>query len=185
MEVRIKSITHEVSEDAPFVGAVISAIGCNFKCKGCFNRDLKKLPTIVSTAKEIIEEVISNPFNEGIIFGGLEWSEQPDELIELIKEAVKENLKIMIYTGCDFDEFHIRIGQAAFKKYNQSSGLSKVDLVAFKLAGNLILQALIKGDYYIKTGTYDRTDLVDNNIPFGVKLVSKNQTMFLIKGEKK
>ena len=100
--IHYKKIISERLEDAPFCGALIVACGCNNNCKGCFNQHLKELPTQTSSAEDIIRRVKSNPFNKGIIFGGLEWSLQIDEARELAIEARKQGLTTMLYTGSSF-----------------------------------------------------------------------------------
>ena len=99
MLIRHKQLIHERLEDAPFIGGLISSIGCEINCKGCFNQHLKRLPTVERTAEDIINEVKSNPFNCGLILGGLEWSEQYDEALELCKVARFNGMETMIYTG--------------------------------------------------------------------------------------
>jgi organic radical activating enzyme len=99
MQIRYKVIEHERTEDAPFVSSLIASIDCRFSCPGCFNQHLKDMPTLTATAEEIIQEVLSNPFNEGIVLGGLEWTMQKDEAIALVTEAVLKGLKTMFYTG--------------------------------------------------------------------------------------
>lgn len=192
MLIRHKGIIHERSEDSNFIGALISAIDCKFKCKGCFNRHLKTMPYRVDDSEDIIREISSNPFNEGIILGGLEWSLQPIELLELVALASKKGLKVMIYTGCELKEFHTRIGKACFSKVKPK--IDGVDILNFDLfgeitdvsrehiqnvAGSMILDYYIKGEYYIKTGKYER-DLQCDKENFGVKLSSENQIVYKI-----
>lgn len=104
MKIRIKGIVHERVEDAPFIGALISAIDCNLNCKGCFNQHIKELETIEMDSEEILNKVLENPFNEGIILAGLEWSLQEEELRELVSLARKKGLKVMIYSGLSEEE---------------------------------------------------------------------------------
>lgn len=181
MEIRYKTIEHERTEDAPFVGALISAIGCDFKCKGCFHKDLKKVEDIVSTAEGIIAQIKANPFNQGVIFAGLEWSQQPMELVALIEEAVKNGLQIMIYTGCEIREFYARIGKGCSGKLTLDHELFDSEIM-FELIGMNILNHYIPDDYYIKTGVFDREQLTPDREAFGVKLASGNQRIHLIKG---
>jgi organic radical activating enzyme len=178
MNIHYKNITHERTEDAPFIGALICADSCKFKCRGCFNRELKKLPTIVQQADEIVKEIKANPFNEGIIFGGLEWTESPLELLELARVASKEGLKVMIYTGCTLPEFYTRLGDACKKGY---AGLPQEKQMS-QYIGALMLDTFVPKDYYVKTGLFDKTKMVDDNIQFGVKLASSNQKIYEIKG---
>lgn len=105
MTIRTKGIWAERIEDAPFCGALISAIDCDFNCKNCFNQHVKDLPTLEYTEEEIIEEVLSDPFHEGVILSGLEWTLQSEELEALIKVALKNDLEVILYTGLDEDEF--------------------------------------------------------------------------------
>ena len=98
-------LQHERCEDAPFMGCLISAIDCHINCKNCFNQHLKKYPTIIEESHDIIQKVKSNPFNEGIILAGLEWTEQPEEMCELIQVALNSGLKVMLYTGLTEDNF--------------------------------------------------------------------------------
>ena len=145
MIINYKTITEERTEDAPFIGALISAIDCKFNCKNCFNQHLKNLPTQQMECKTIIDKIKSNPFNKGIILAGLEWSNQPNEAKALINCAIKNNLMVILYTGLDISEFK-----------------------------NKFSQLLIKG-IYIKYGNYDETQQNINHIEYGVSLASKNQ----------
>ena len=187
MQIHYKSITHERFEDAPFTGALISSIDCKFGCKGCINNHLKRAPTFKDTAENIISNIKENPFNEGIILGGLEWSLQPLEMIELCRVAQENNLQIMIYTGCELNEFYRRIGQAVVDSVNYSDYVDKASLgnsaPVVDLIGRITLDNAIPEDYYIKTGVYIKDQKTTENNPFGVHLASRNQNIYLIKGE--
>ena len=143
--VSYKGIIHERTEDAPFMGALIIATSCNNGCRGCFNQHLKNAETYICYADEVIKEVKQNPFNDGIILGGLEWSEQPDDMIALISCAAAAGLKVMVYTGLTEEEFYRRIPSHYLH------------------------------NCYIKFGKYDEKYLSDNHTSFGVKLASTNQ----------
>ena len=186
MIIKYKYIEHERTEDAPFVGALIVAPSCRLKCKNCFNRDLKKLEDRKQTAEQIIDEVRGNPFNQGIILAGLEWSESPKELIELVKVASESGLQIMIYTGLEIREFHERIGRACadkvgFKMFNLPQFLKENDKEVYSYIGASVLDYYIPSDYYIKAGKYDESKKVDDRIHFGVHLATSNQNIYLIK----
>lgn len=143
--VSYKGIIHERTEDAPFMGALIIATSCNNRCQDCFNQHLKDAKTHLRYADEVIEEVKQNPFNDGIILGGLEWSEQPDDAIALISCATAAGLEVMIYTGLTEEEFYRRIPRHYLC------------------------------NCYIKFGRYDEKCLSDSHTSFGVKLASTNQ----------
>lgn len=109
MIVQYKMIENERVQDAPFVGALICAPMCKNHCKECFNQPLKELPNIIEDSQLVIDKVKSNPFNKGIILAGLEWSCFPDELIEMVKCAKKNDLEVMVYTGLTEDIFTILV----------------------------------------------------------------------------
>ena len=143
--VSYKGIIHERTEDAPFMGALIIATSCNNRCQDCFNQHLKDAKTHLRYADEVIAEVKQNPFNDGIILGGLEWSEQPDDAIALISCATAAGLEVMVYTGLTEELFYSRI------------------------------PAEYLHNCYVKFGKYDNKHLSDNYKSFGVKLASTNQ----------
>ena len=157
MQVKYKSIEHERTQDAPFVGAMVSAVGCPFNCPGCFNQHLKDMPTLYSTAEGIIAEIKKNPFNEGIILGGLEWSTYPVELYNLVRTASRNGLKVMIYTGMTEKEFDQKVGV-------------------------VLLGAFINDDFYIKFGEYAVEQEPIDKVEFGVNLASSNQ--YIVKFKK-
>jgi organic radical activating enzyme len=189
MNIKYKFITHEVLGDAVFVGATIVADGCKFKCKNCHNKGLKKEKSVTDSAENIIAEIKQNSFNEGIILSGLEWSLQPLELIELCRLASDNELKVAIYTGCELTQFHQRLGMACAKKtglmVEVEAGIeTENDRLVYAYIGSTVLDEYIKDEYYIKTGLYDETKLVDDNTPFGIKLASSNQQIYKIKAVK-
>ena len=153
--IKYKLIEHERTQDAPFVGTLICAIDCKFNCKNCFNQHLKKLPDKEAYVGAIIDEVKSNPLNQGIILSGLEWTNQMADLQLLIRFAKFNDLKIILYTGLDYDEF---VNLAV-----------KYDLECDNI--------------YIKTGRYNE-DLKCEKTVLGVKLASSNQNIYY-NGEKK
>jgi len=148
MIIRYTHIEHEREHDAPFMGALISSIDCNFNCKYCFNQELKQYPKLQKDSKDIMMAITNNKFNQGIILGGLEWTLQPYELSELLKTAKAYNLQTMLYTGMDFYIF-----KAKFNKM-----FDDLD--------------------YIKCGRYMKNLKTDTNIQYNIKLASSNQKIY-------
>lgn len=105
MKVKYKGIVEERFEDAPFIGALLLAIGCQHNCPGCFNQYLKSQPSIEEEATDIIDKIKENPLHQGIILGGLEWSEQPEEMYELAHLAKANDLEVIIYTHHEMYQF--------------------------------------------------------------------------------
>ena len=143
--IKYRGIIHERAEDAPFMGALIIAERCNNNCQGCFNQHLKDSPVYSKLASDIIQEVRANPFNDGIILGGLEWSENPEDTMVLIRWAKATMMQVMLYTGLTEDALYTRIPRDALHHC------------------------------YVKFGRYDETALSDNYTSFGIKLASTNQ----------
>lgn len=153
MDIKYHGIDHEVLSDSPFIGALIKASSCKRGCKGCINEHLKKLIPKENNEEEIIQEVKSNKLNCGIILGGLEWSESPNETLSLVLEAFKNNLDVMIYT------------HNLEKEY-----IKKVDLK------KMISESKKNNKkFYVKYGEFLKNKKVDDNIQFGVKLATSNQ----------
>jgi len=146
MKINIKGIFHERTEDAPFIGALVCSIDCHINCKDCFNQHLKQEPTQILDGKEIISIIKTNLFNKGIILAGLEWTEQPEEMKELIYLALQNNLEVILYTGLNEEVF--------MNKFNDIYSLEGI---------------------YIKFGNYDKNNRSNNNFQHSVKLVSDNQ----------
>ena len=148
--IRYKVIIEERTEDAPFIGALISAIDCKFNCKNCFNQHLKNIKTQQKDSDIIIQEIKQNPFNKGIILAGLEWSNQSEEAKILIETAIKNNLQVILYTGMDIKNFKI--------KYPE-----------------LMIHGI-----YLKYGKYEENQKTINHIGYGVTLASFNQHIIKI-----
>jgi len=163
MKIRYKTIEHERVEDSPFVGAIISAIDCWENCLNCFNGALKSLPTQETEASNIIAEVKSNPLNEGIILAGLEWTMQPEEMLNLLYTAKQLGLKTMLYTdmsGNDFSRW-FRVLQNSRSLFCGVNHLANSDL-------SLYLD-------YIKFGVYNEAKKSEQHYSCNVRLASTNQ----------
>lgn len=145
MIIKIKGIWHERTEDAPFIGALVSSIDCGYNCIHCFNQHIKDIPTKLYSETDIVNEIKSNIFNQGIILSGLEWTLQPDEMISLVNCAIDNNLLVMLYTGMEESIFC-----------------------------NLFPE-VVKQSLYIKFGRYNENLKSNNYASFGVKLASTNQ----------
>lgn len=77
-------------------------------CTDCFNQHLRQQETKTNTVEEIIQIIKSNPFNKGIVLGGLEWTLQSNEAETLIRGALDKNLEVILYTGLDEVDFKER-----------------------------------------------------------------------------
>ena len=148
MKIRYKKIIHERLQDAPFIGALVVGVSCSLNCPGCFHEYMKDETNTKSSEVDIVDMIINNPINKGIILAGLEWSEQPKELISLITEAKSRHLQVMIYSGLTQEDFFGKIPELQSAR-----------------------------DIFFKFGIFDSNRLVDDYYMFGVKLASSNQVI--------
>ena len=145
-------------QDAPFIGALIIAPYCFQGCEDCQNKHLIDNHEDYiqrDTAQDIINEVVDNELNEGIILGGLEWTYSYLGMKALVKCALRNNLKVFIYTYLDEESFTKKFGE---------------------------LLEDIKGKLYIKFGKYDKKQKIKGKKQFGVKLPTSNQYIKLYEG---
>jgi organic radical activating enzyme len=144
--IKYKGIVHNVLNDAPFIGAIIIANQCSMNCSDCINEHLKDpCYTLEKTDEEIIKTVKENGLNQGIILSGLEWTEQPEDLLKLVETGLRYNLQVMIYTHHTEKKFFSLFPQLKNEKI------------------------------YVKFGLYNEALKTDNNYFFGVKLATSNQ----------
>lgn len=139
--IRHRGIEHNIFSDAPFVAARICAIQCTHDCPGCFHKHLQADDDdiIHQEAVDIIREVINNPFNEGIVLGGLEWTEQADEMFELISAAQAAGLEVMLYTHMSVRDYAARFGRCSgiyIKHGEYVSGDQPHEEFGIRLAGD-------------------------------------------------
>lgn len=93
-----------VTSDAPFIGLRISALDCHMNCPGCHNQHLKTRPILESNTKAVLN-MLEATINEGVILGGLEWTNQPTEMLNIIEDVTAAGHLVMLYTGLDRDHF--------------------------------------------------------------------------------
>lgn len=148
MKIHYKRIESERFEDSPFMAALIASTNCNFNCRECFNQHLKDSPTLEKDASEIIKIIKENPFHEGIVLSGLEWTEQIEECYALIEEALNNKLKVMLYTGNNLEQVKEKFPQ------------------------------LLTYDIYIKCGQFKIKKTSINHVEDGVVLASSNQHIY-------
>lgn len=143
--VQYRGVVHNVVNDAPFVGAIVIAPECHRGCKDCFNQHLKKKPLLEATAGKIVDAVLENPFDQGIILAGLEWTYSPDALHALIWTALNKGLQVMLYTSMEEEQF-----KKAFPH-------------------------LCDMPIWVKFGKYDSDKKTKTHVQYGVSLASSNQ----------
>lgn len=143
---KYKGIVHNILNDAPFIGALIIANQCSRGCRACHNGHLKTSAyELKDTAEGIIRAVRANGLNRGIILSGLEWTEQPEDLVALTLAALDAGLEVMVYTHHTEREF-------------------------FRIVPELVGKRLC-----VKFGAYDESLKSEDHYSCGVKLATMNQ----------
>lgn len=138
--------------DTPFgLGTLIWAKDCHRHCPGCFHQDRFNTPIYEEDVKELIHRVRQDPFTQGVVLGGFEWTEQYEELLAVIEEALKVNLNVILYT-----HYTIKDISTMYKELLKYKGI------------------------YIKCGEYDNTRLSNTHTSYGVPLASTNQIIYKI-----
>lgn len=138
--------------DAPFgVGTMLWSKDCHNHCRGCFHQDRFNTPIYEEELEDIIDKIKENPFTNGIVLGGFEWTEQYEELLAVIEGALANDLEVILYTHYTIDDIK--------REYNQ--------LLQYK-------------GIYIKCGEYDDTKLSANYTSYGVPLASTNQIIYKV-----
>jgi len=146
MLIRHKGLEPHVTTDAPFVGTRIIAIGCDRNCAECFNRPL--LPsTVIFEEASVVAQFVKEA-DTGIILGGLEWTEQPYEMLELIKVCLEASLRIMIYTYLELDVFLSKFPTLNSKDIYVKCGEYKKDIKGYYDKQHDV--QLASGNQYIK-----------------------------------
>lgn len=150
MIIRHRGIYHD-RLDAPFIGSLIFSVDCNHGCKGCCHAGRRQTPVYETPAEDIIQQVIDYGFSEGIILGGFEWSQQPEEMLELIRVARNAGLEVILYT------------------HHTESEMRDLIPELYKYKG-----------IYVKYGEYREDLKTTTNVQYGVPLASENQYIRLV-----
>lgn len=151
MKVKHRGVVYD-RFDTPFgLGALLWAEDCHYHCPGCFHQDRFDRPVYEEEHTSIVKNIKSNPFIQGIVFGGFEWTEQYEELLALIQESLSNELEVIVYTHCTLEEIR--------KNYTE--------LLNFK-------------GIYLKCGEYDESLLSNSYSSYGVPLASTNQIIYKV-----
>ena len=145
MNIHHRGVYHD-RLDAPFVGSLIFAADCHHHCRGCCHEDRHTKELLCTDSEVIIQEVLDYKFSQGIILGGFEWTEQPDELMDLVDKAYSKGLQIILYT------------------HHTKEDLQRILPWIYKYKG-----------IYIKYGEYREDLRTTGHVMYGVTLATSNQ----------
>lgn len=112
MKIRVAGDLYDSLANGPGVRYVLFTQGCTMGCKNCHNKHTWSLDGgIEMDISEIIYNINSSPFINGVTISGGDPMEQPREVLELCKRIKKEfnnKLNIMIYTGRTIEELRAK-----------------------------------------------------------------------------
>ena len=91
------------------IGSTIFFSGCNFNCKGCFNKESQDFNYGKQYTKEVEDKLIKYSKDKHIthisILGGEPFHQDLDVILNLVKRIKEEvNKPIFIWTGFKFEE---------------------------------------------------------------------------------
>ena len=111
-KINIANIILTSVNDGPGIRTVLFLQGCSRKCIGCHNSNISDFNGGVKyNIKEIVALLNSCCFNKRITISGGEPLEQYDSVLTLVKELIKEEYDICIYTGNELNEVPSEIFQ--------------------------------------------------------------------------
>lgn len=116
MNIRIAGDLENSLANGPGMRYVLFTQGCSLKCPGCHNAHTwDKSQGMSISIDEVIENIKSNPFIEGVTLSGGDPVEQIEAITELCKRIKSElpQLTIMMYTGRKFAELLCEFGMQA------------------------------------------------------------------------
>ena len=104
-EIRLSGLIEESIVDGPGFRFVIFTQGCPKRCFMCHNAETQSMDGgYVEKLDNITKKWKGNPLLKGITISGGEPFIQPDKVLYLIKEAKKDNLDVVIYSGFYYEE---------------------------------------------------------------------------------
>jgi hypothetical protein len=142
--------------------ALVVAPTAKFKYKDSYRKVLKKQPTKTLT-KEQIRDTLHIMGYDLVVFGGLEWGDSTEDLVEIIETLKDSELKLIFQTGYSVDEFQERVGRASFDRLqltpeNLEKLTSEDDPEVYKFVGHTMLDYLVGGDYIIMETSHKNRD---------------------------
>jgi hypothetical protein len=143
--IKYKGLVCDSKDHPDGVAILIVAPSCTYGCKKCINQHLKKGKYHIISCTDLINKIKRVSVGNCIVLGGLEWTEDKENLLSILDVLTKENMNIILYTH--WDEVELK-----------------------KLAPEIY-----KYDIWVKYGKYDINYKSDNYISNGVQLATTNQ----------
>lgn len=103
--IKVAGVLSNSLANGPGLRYVLFVQGCSHHCNGCQNKhtwnpDKGKDMSI----EEIVKDVESNPFIDGVTISGGEPFDQSEEVFKLVKALKDKNYHVIAYTGYTYSE---------------------------------------------------------------------------------
>jgi hypothetical protein len=103
---RCKGVVFDNKDHPEGLATLIIANGCNKNCLNCCNEHLKSKESYNVEPKELLDFIAKSSFNNYIVLGGLEWTEQIEDLYLLLDLFDEQEINAILYTGLTEDEIN-------------------------------------------------------------------------------
>lgn len=102
--IRNKGVVFDSQDHPDGLSTCIIAETCSNKCKNCINEHLRNYKTQNTHIEELVGYAIANTLGSCLTLGGLEWTEQIEDLYAILDYCKHENLSVILYTHWDEQE---------------------------------------------------------------------------------
>ena len=111
------------------------------------------------------ESIKSTVDGKGVVLGGLEWSDTPHDMFEVLK-ALDGCSNIIIQTGYDVDKFHEKIGRDCVDMLDADDGeiaklTSDADDEMYRYFGHALISYYAGGTYVLDKVAHKKDDKVE------------------------
>jgi hypothetical protein len=102
---RYKGIIYDNKDHPLGLGTLIIADNCTHDCKCCINRGIITKPSFSHDYRSILTNIFKKTINKYIILGGLEWTEQIEDVYNILELCTDLKSPPILYTHWPEEEF--------------------------------------------------------------------------------
>lgn len=148
-KIRYKAIIHEVSGYAPFTGALIVANDWDSEFSDDTIEKYLEMNTVAHRGQTMIEQVLRNDNNKGVILAGLDWTLQLKDMLEIVDLVSKTRLDLLINVPVDLDTLMLMIGKHTLETTKSTHTLDSYESKAEKDSITMLMGSVYM-DYITK-----------------------------------
>lgn len=105
MKLRVAGFEKESIVDGPGIRYVLFLQGCPHRCPGCHNPQTHEMNGGISmTIEEILKDIHSKKYLDGVTFSGGDPFVQPEPLLELAKQLKADGMHLTVYSGFTYEQ---------------------------------------------------------------------------------